>query len=358
VNPPKDYSFFREGAERLETALGGVPDHVPVFAQMHEFVMKELGVGAKRFYTSPELLVTGTLEICEKYGFDVPFLDFDVYNIEAEALGQKIVYTDQGVPDVDRSKPLVRDRSDLERIRTPAFDSDGRFPQVIEMYSIFEKLTGIAPALEFSAPFSLAANIRGIETLLNDIYEAPDFARGLLARLTEEVVAPWIDHMKRRFPKAKSIGGSDATASIPIVSPGILEQWVIPPLLRLRELCGPEVYVPNWVGERFLKDPREMFELKLRVCPGFLEGQDPDVEVLGPAYYKEYAQERGVALILGIGAGFLAASPPREVAERVRSYVEVGGGGGRFALYLCNLGATTPSENVKAALDAAGRYGA
>lgn len=357
MNPHKGYSSFQEGAKRFQTAMKGVPDRVPIYAQMHEFVMRELDVSGKEFYNSPELLAAGTLEILEKYGFDIPFLDFDVYNIEAEALGQKVIYSDNGMPDVDRSRPLIQDRNDLKKIETPVFDSDGRFPRIIEMYSIFQKLTGVAPTLEFCAPFSLAGNIRGIEPLLADIYEAPDFAKSLLDRLTEDVIAPWIHHQKRCFPNAKSISGNDATASIPIVSPKILERWVIPYILRLRELCGSEVCVPNWVGERFLKDPEEMFDLKLQVCPGFLEGQDPDVETLGPALYKEYAEKHGVPLILGVGASFLALSPAKEVAERIRSYVEVGGRNGRFALYLCNLGATTPPENVRAAIDATRRHG-
>jgi len=117
------------------------------------------------------------------------------------------------------------------------------------------------------------------------------------------------------------------------------------------------VYVPNWVGERYLQNPAEMLDLKLRVCPGFLEGQDPDVEVLGPVVYKEHAEKHEVPLILGVGAGFLALSSPSEVRERVRRYIEVGGKNGRFALYLCNLGATTPADNVKAAVDAVREYG-
>ena len=32
-----------------------------------------------------------------------------------------------------------------------------------------------------------------------------------------------------------------------------------------------------------------MFDLKHQVCPGFVEGQDPDVAELGPSLYKEYA---------------------------------------------------------------------
>ena len=115
--------------------------------------------------------------------------------------------------------------------------------------------------------------------------------------------------------------------------------------------------MPNWVGEKYLKNPEEMLDFKHQVCPGFVEGQDPDVAELGPALYKAYAEKKNVPLFLGIGAAFMALSSPQEVAERIRQYIEVGGKDGRFALLLCNLGATTPPENVKAAIDAVHRYG-
>jgi len=100
-----------------------------------------------------------------------------------------------------------------------------------------------------------------------------------------------------------------------------------------------------------------VLDLKRRVCPGFVEGQDPDVEKLGPVFYKKYAVKYGLPLILGIGAVFLATATPAEVTQRVRHYIEEGGENGRFALYLCNLGATTPAANVRAAVAAVRKYG-
>ena len=354
----KDFSSFQDGVKRFETAMEGIPDRVPVVTQMHEFAMKELGFAARQFYTTPEILTAGTLEIQKKYGIDVPVLDYDVYNIEAEALGQEVKYSDADMPDVDRTKPLIRSRDDLKKIRTPDFDSDGRFPHVIEMNRIFRQLIGGAEiTVRFCAPFSLAANIRGLEPLIMDMYADPGFARSLFDRIVEEVLAPWVLHLKKKFPNVKNISGDDAAGSLPIVSPDIIRDWIIPYILRLREICGPEVYVPNWVGEKYLKNPAEMLDLKHQVCPGFVEGQDPDVAELGPAFYKDYAQKKDVPLILGVGAAFLALSTPQEVCDRVRHYIEIGGKGGCFALLLCNLGATTPPENVKAAMDAVRRYG-
>ena len=353
----KDYFIFQEGAERLQAAMNGVPDRVPVYAQLHEFAMQELGVPANEFYTSPELITSGSLEITERYGIDVGYVDYDVYNIEAEALGQKVIFSDGHMPDVDRSAPLITDPEDLKKVRTPNFDTEGRFPMVVEVQSLYEKLTGLPASLQFSAPFSLAANLRGIEALIMDIYRKPDFARGLFEAIVDDVLAPWILYQKKHFPKATSIVGSDASASLPIVNMPILEEWITPYILRLREICGPEVYVPNWVGERYLKNPEELLELKLQVCPDFLEGQDPDVETLGPQVYKDYAVKQNVPLILGVGASFLASSEPEQISERIQEYVKVGGKGGRLALYLCNIGASTPAENVKAAVEAINTYG-
>ena len=339
--------------------MTGTPDRVPLFAQMHEFAMREIGATAREFYSTPELLIPGTLDTQVKYGIDVPILDYDVYNIEAEGIGQELKYSDTDMPDVNRSRPLIQDKDDLKKIRTPDFESDGRFKQIIRMNRLFRSLIGgrAETAIQFCAPFSLAANIRGVERIIMDIYTAPGFARNLFERITEELLAPWIMQLKAEFPGTESFTGCDATASLPIVNLDILENWVVPYIERLRDLCGFPVQVPNWVGESLLDNPTEMLDLKQKVCPGYVEGQDPDVEKLGPEFYKEYAENNDLPLILGIGAAFLATAAPAEVADRVRRYIETGGENGRFALYLCNLGATTPTENVRVAVAAVRKYG-
>jgi uroporphyrinogen-III decarboxylase len=355
----KEFQWFQKGARRFQSAMNGIPDRVPVCAQMHEFAMNEIGATAKEFYTNAQLLVTGTLETQQKYGIDVPVLDYDVYNIEAEAIGQKMIYSETDMPDVDRTRPLVRDRDDLKKIRSPDFDIQGRFAHVIEMNRLFRKLIGgdTEITLRFCAPFSLAANIRGFEQLIMDLYTDPDFVRSLFDRIVDELLIPWILRLKTEFPNAVSISGDDAAGSLPIVNPDILREWIIPYILRLRESCGSQVYVPNWVGESHLKHPEDKLDLKRQVCPGFVEGQDPDVAKLGPERYKQYAQKHNLPLLLGLGAAFLAAGTPTEVAARVRHYLEAGGKNGRFALLLCNLGATTPPENVKAAVATARQFG-
>jgi len=348
-----DFTHFQEGSARLRRAMNGLVDRVPVFGQVHEFAAEYLGIPRREFFTRPDLSVPALLQTQRDFGIDVASVTYDVYNVEAEALGQELIWIDGCMPDVDRSKPLVRDRTDLGRIRTPDFETAGRFQQVIRMNALFRELTGLEPTLSFCAPFSLAANLRGIEQLLIDMHEDPEFARGFMDAVIQEVLAPWILYQKRLFPGASGIAGADATASLPIVNLPILKRWVIPSIQRLRELCGSEVYVANWVGERYLPDPAEMLRLKLAVGPGALWAQDPDVESLGPSVFKDFAVDQGVPLVLGVGAGFLALAAPGDVEARVRAYVEVGSRGGRFALYLCNVGATTPPANLRAAVETA-----
>lgn len=354
---PADFTCVKEGFKRLETALTGIPDRVPVFAQVHELAMKESGLDAGEFFSSAQALVSSILSTVHKYDLDVPFLDYDIYNIEVEAIGQKIIYSRHHPPDVDRTDPLIKSWNDLKKIKKPDFTSDGRFPMVVEMNTLYRESIDQDPTLNFCAPFSMAANVRGMENLVMDIMTRPAFAKDLFNRLTDEVIIPWILYLQEKFPKARSVNGSDAMASLPIVNIPILQEWIIPYIIRLREICGPGVYVPNWVGESCLQRPEELLELKLQVCPDFLEGQDPDVAKIGPAVYKAYAEKNRVALVLGIGAGFLALSNPAEVAERVKQYIEIGGKNGRFCLYLCNIGVTTPLENVRAAVEAVHKYG-
>jgi uroporphyrinogen-III decarboxylase len=358
VDLDKTFPSFQEGAKRQESANKGVPDRVPIIAQMPEFARQEMGLGPREFYSNPELIVAATLETMERYEIDSPYFDFDVYSIEPEGLGMQVHWSDESIPDLDYGNPIINDESDLEKINTPDFDSDGRFSHVLEMYRHYEQRTGgILPPFRCSAPFTFAANIRGTSKLLLDIYMKPDFAKEVINRCTEKVLVPWLLRVKKEFSDIKEIGADDALGSLPIVSPDILRDWVMPPVLKLREIVGPEVSVPNWIGEHFLSDPELMLDMKRQVCGTYIRCQDPDVEKLGPGIIKEYAKKHNINLCLGIGATFLDTATPQEVEERVQKYLEVAAPGGRLTLYLCALSSGTSPENVRAAVRAVKKYG-
>lgn len=287
----------------------------------------------------------------------MPTVDWDCYNVEAEAMGQVIVFDEDNMPDVDRNQPFVAEESDLNMIVTPDFETAGRCQDIVRLMEMTAVKTGIPPSIVFCGPFSFAANVRGIETLIFDMLDSQEFAHEFYERCVDNVIGPWINYLVDVFPDVTSITGADATASIPIVSPTMSRDWVMPYIQRLRKVTRDDVSIPNWIGEANLKDPDLYMDMKLDVTQHFIEGQDPDVERLGPEYYIEYADRHDVPLVLGVGASFLTLAKPQDVYDRVKYYVQPGMQHDRFALYLCNLGATTPEVNVRAALDAAKTHG-
>lgn len=342
---------FAPGFDWVAIAGNGVPPQVPAYAQLVELMPEELGQPADKIFRSPDLLMEGTFRLCRRYGITVPSVDFDTYNIEAEAIGQPMVFHPSIAPDVNRTRPMIRDAADLKKIRTPDFDTAGRCPMVVSLYEKTREALGREPSMAFCAPFSLAANIRGLSDLLMDIMLRPDFARELFTRINHELLIPWLRYLHGRFPDTPSMVGADAMASLPMVNESIMEDWLAPGIEELREALEPPVCVPNWTGERYAKEPEKVLDIRRRVNPGFVEGQDPDVETLGPEFYRDYADRHDLPLLLGLGAVFLNNATPDEVRKRVRHYVSVGNRNGRLWFYLCNLSPTTPKANIRAAVE-------
>lgn len=350
-------SSFASGFERLSRALDGVPDRVPLVAQMHEFALGWTGSDGPSFYARADLLASGLIAIAEEFGFDVPSLGYDVYNIELEALGQHLRFPARSTPVPDAAHLLVRDRSDLARLSPPTPGVSGRMPFVLEAHRLLRERTGVEPAIQFCAPFSLATLVRGYAGFMEDIALEPAFAHELLAFLTECVIAPWINAQEAALPEATAAVGADALCSPPMTSPAIIREFSIPYILRLRELCRVPVSVVNWWGESSLREPAELLDLKRRVAGRLIRAQDPDVERLGAVVFKEYAARHGLALELGVGEQLIDRGSASAIRTRIRDCIAQAAGGGRLVLYLTSLSADTPVDNVRIAVEAVKEFG-
>jgi uroporphyrinogen decarboxylase len=353
--PAMDERFAR-GFALLEDAVSGVPERVPVTAQLHELAMGWKGVPADRFFGSARVLLDAIFGTAEDFGFDVPNLSYDVYNIELEAMGHPLQYLPRSTPVLDPGSVLLPERR-LSRLRRPEAGRDGRMPFVLELMRLYRERCGVAPKLQFCAPFTMAAQVRGYERFIGDVLEDPAFAHDLLALLTEEVIAPWIRVLHEAIPEAAAAGGADALCSPPMADPRIIEEFSIPYILRLRELCPVRAEVVNWWGDSFVRPLERFLDLKRRVCGAVMRVQDPDLARIGPGPFKRYAVLHGLALELGVGDVLLNQGPPAAIRERIRRYIEGAAPGGRLILYLASLNAETPPEHVRAALEAARQFG-
>jgi uroporphyrinogen-III decarboxylase len=352
--PPYD---FHDGFKQLKGAKNGTGDRVPVFAQLHEFAMKWNGISGKIFYTSPEIYVKGILDMARAFEIDTPDIGWDVYHLEAEALGAKVFFYENQSPALDQSKPLIENEKDLAKLKTPDPYSSGRFPFALDCLHIFKKLTGVPSPITFCAPFSLAALLVGYEKLVMAIYERPDFVKKVLHFLTEAVIAPFIQAAFKEFEDCPSADGADALASLPFLTQDMLDEFCIPYILRLKKICGRDVSVKNWWGDSYAKDLDRFWNQKLAVSPGVLEVQDPDLFKIGPERAMDFARQNDLSVIFGVDQRLLAEDSIEEVENRVKTYIRTGAKHKKFVLYLCNLNRDTPEGNIKAAIKAAKKFG-
>ncbi len=356
-----DYkTCFDEGYEAIAGVLGSGSKFAPFVAQMSEFAMGYLGANGRDFFSNPEMFVEGNLRVSAELGFDVADLIWDVYDIECEAVGGKMSWFDELSPAINNTDPLIKTEKDLAKLKAPDPYTSGRMPFVRDVLHLFHEKTGKQPTIRFCGPLTLVAQCMQFEQMILRMEENPALVHKVFEFLVEDVLAPFINSLFKDFPNTGT-NGSDAIGSLPFITEDILDEYSIPNILRVRELCDgrPEVQVDNWWGDSFAKSPEEFWEKKLKATPRYLKIQDPDLYRVGSERARAYADTIGIPLQFGVDNHILQEGPEEEIVKRVHEYMEVGSRGphgDKFFLYLCNLSAETPLAHAKAAIDAIKRW--
>lgn len=344
---------FEAGWSRLEAAMSDGADDASFIVQMHEFSMAAQQKPGRLFYTDPKTFVRGICETTRDYGFDAPSFIWDVYNVEAEALGVPLVLFEDMAPALDNVAPFVKDEADLARMRPPNPAEAGRMPMVAEILHQVKELTGRRPPLCFCGPFTMAAHLITFENLVVAMQEDPKFVHKLMDFIVEDVLTPYFDYMLEQFPDLPFYDGSDATASLPFITQSMQEEFAMEPILRLQERAKLPVYVDNWWGDSYTEDTERFWENKLRVTPDFFKIQDPDLWRVGLDKPMDFARRKNKSVVLGIDNNLFQNGPDDEIQMRIHEYMEViEENDGKGTVYFCNLSAVTPPENVKIAVEA------
>jgi len=326
-----------------------------ITAQMHEHVLKIKQSEGRELYTNSELLVDGIIEIYKKYNFSEPGLGYDVYNIEAQAAGQELIYFKDSSPQTNQKDFLIKSEDDYEKLKKVNIGESGRMPFVINALQRFKDKFKKTPPLQFCAPFSLAVALYGYEKLVTEMYTSPKKIHKLMEMITEYLLIPWIEYQKEIITDWEIALGADALASPPNLTLDLLEEFVLPYILRLKKACGQNVGVVNWWGESFVNDLDRFLELKHKASPnnGLLRVQDPDLEKIDLEYITEFVKSKDMDLTFGIGAKILSSGNEHDIEKRVVEYAKEGKKIDKFSLYLCNISKDTPEENIYTAVETA-----
>jgi len=355
---------FGEGLKQYKKIIdGGEADFVPVTTQMAEFCMKYGGHNGHDFFRDPELFVRGSLEVQLEMGYHVPDMVWDVYSVEAEALGGQMAWFDELYPALDNTEVIIANEKDLARMKAPDPLKSGRMPWVMEVLQICRELTGYTHYIHYCSPINLAAQVMQFERLILAMVENPKFVHKLMDFLVEEVLAPYINTYLKIVPGASIANGKDAVGSLPFITEEILHEFSLPYLAKLRKLCGGGAGIrsDNWWGDSFAQDIEKYWDIKLDVTPQYLKIQDPDCFRVGTERARAFADSRECALSFGVGTLLLQVGTKEEITQRIHEYMEVGSSGPfgkKFFLYLCSFSAQTPPENVRYAIEAVNSFNA
>jgi len=233
-----------EAVYRLEKA-----DRIPFVPAIYEHKGALIGKSPSQICRNAEYLYAGLKREAEIYDADMLVIGIDVYNVEAEALGCKVVYFEDSneVPAI--VEPLITGPAGLDRLGVPDPSRDGRMPVYLEVAERLGRELGAEMILRgaVTGPFSMAASLMGVEKLLMASVEEPEWVEKLLAFCAQVTIV---------FSKAFLARGVepiifDSQATPQIASPRVFRQFLKP---LYRDVVIPELkaaggrYLPLIIG--------------------------------------------------------------------------------------------------------------
>ena len=220
------------GRERILAVLSGeMPDHIPCMPITMTFAADIVGAKYLQYVTDHRIMADAQIKTAEMFGFDYVSTISDPTR-EATDLGAKIQWYEDRPPAILEDEALFADKSVLRRVRALEPIAGGRMEDRVRGIQLLRERAGNALFVEgwVEGPCAEAADLRGINRLMMDFSDDPEFVRDLF-EFTLEVAA----HFARAQIEAGAdiIGVGDAAASL--VGPRIYKEFIWPWEKRLVE---------------------------------------------------------------------------------------------------------------------------
>lgn len=209
--------------ERVFNRLEGKPvDKVPNLSILMTFAAKYINTSYDRFCKDYKLLVEANIKCNEAFGIDMLSTMSDPYR-EAYDFGAKIEFPFDELPKCKEN--LIKEISDCKILKRFDPYNSVRMLDRIRAIELYKTEAGNHyPVLGWvEGAFAEAADLRGINDVMLDIYDEPDFLKELLIICNEQAIVCAKTQIQAG---ADFIGIGDAAASL--VSPAIYKEFVLP----------------------------------------------------------------------------------------------------------------------------------
>ncbi|MDR2957162.1 MAG: hypothetical protein LBU61_03140 [Coriobacteriales bacterium] len=338
------------------------PDHLPgptglaeSFAARHSgFTVREVCQDARKF-------VLSQLIFMDLVGNEFPQAEYDVYNIEAEALGCELLWSDDNFAVMAHEGEVIKEKSDLDKLEVPNFRTDGRGPFCLEVNKLLLSICpGILPYYFCCAPWDIAFKLRGYTNLVKDIKKDPKYAHELL----EFCTAVATEYTKTLHDELVPLGGVNpfmwgAAADLPLIGEKIFKEYALPYAAKVIE-ANPytswgifrfvEVYGDKWpeFWEYYIKETNSPIV--------FMYGTDTKIADLKKA--KELARQYNRFMIVGTDAETVRYVPIEKLDERIKRHIVcTAPGGGAAPVKLDTVPADTPPDRYRFIVNKVKEYG-
>jgi len=197
--------------ERVYARINNRPvDRIPNLNILMFFAAKEIGVPYSEYCQDYRKLVHGNIVCMKKYGIDAVSAISDPLRESAD-MGLDIEFPADDVP---REKEfLIKEKADVLKLRLVPPANGKRMTDRLLAVDLFKKEVGCEyPIIGWvEGCFAMAADLRGVNNFLIDLYEDPDFVIDLLEICLEQAI---MFARAQIEAGADIIGVGDAIASV------------------------------------------------------------------------------------------------------------------------------------------------
>ena len=213
------------GRERVSALWEGRPlDYLPCMPLTMMFASDRIGAKYLDYATDFRVHVEGQIRVAEDFDFDYVSFGTDPA-CEAADCGAAVMYFPDQPPAIDESRALLADKRKLATLRAPDPHAPGRMKNGLQAVALFKERVGKEKLVEawVEGPLAEAADLRGINAIMLDVYDDPGFVRDLFAFVVD---------LELGWAKAEIEAGADliaiGDAAASLVNPQTYAEMVWP----------------------------------------------------------------------------------------------------------------------------------
>lgn len=201
--------------DRFQHRLAGAPvDRPPNFDIMMQFAAHYIKKPLREYYQDFRVLVAANLAMVEDFELDIVQAISDPYR-EAADLGLQVVFPENALP--LSSRPLLQ-QPDLSVLKLVPPENGKRMHDRLQAVRLFrDRVGGKVPIMGWvEGALAEAADLRGVSTLMMDLFERPDWVIELLEFCCRQAIA---------FAQAQVNAGADIVGLGDAVASQVSPEW-------------------------------------------------------------------------------------------------------------------------------------